>query len=93
MKNGVNQSLAPGQTILYTWEDALGKRELTWSAGEKTVNQKNDLVKVSPILEFNFKRIIFARFTTLFHRFKHGWGGEGSKSVCYVCLFYRKMVT
>ena len=44
MKSG-RQKLAPGQQVLYTWQDPLGKRELTWSAG-KEKNCTNDLVKV-----------------------------------------------
>ena len=36
--------LAPGQSVLYTWQDPLGKRELIWSSGEKK-NQKDELLK------------------------------------------------
>ena len=39
------RQLGPGETVLYTWQDPLGKRELIWQAGEKK-NQKDDLVKV-----------------------------------------------
>ncbi|ELU14385.1 hypothetical protein CAPTEDRAFT_224867 [Capitella teleta] len=37
-------TLYPGETLLYTWQDALAKRELIWEAGEQR-NQKDDLVK------------------------------------------------
>ena len=44
--SGVNdvKSLRPGSSVLYTWQDPLGKRELVWSGGEKK-NQKNELLK------------------------------------------------
>ena len=37
--------LQPGECILYTWQDAIGKRELLWSSGEQK-EHKDDLVKV-----------------------------------------------
>ena len=37
--------LGPGESVMYTWDDALEKRELWWNCGE-TKKQKNDLVKV-----------------------------------------------
>lgn len=33
---------------MYTWEDALGKRELVWSCGEKK-DERNDLTKVTTL--------------------------------------------
>ena len=39
------QKIAGGTAGLYTWEDAIGKRELVWSCGEKK-EMKNDLTQV-----------------------------------------------
>ena len=36
--------LAPGETVLYTWQDPQGKRELLWSGGEEKDHQ-DGLVK------------------------------------------------
>ncbi|XP_064596162.1 intermembrane lipid transfer protein VPS13C-like isoform X2 [Liolophura sinensis] len=41
---GKTHSLGGKQAVLYTWEDALGKRELVWSCGEKK-DERNDLTK------------------------------------------------
>ncbi|XP_052264161.1 intermembrane lipid transfer protein VPS13A-like [Dreissena polymorpha] len=38
------QKIAGGTAGLYTWEDAIGKRELVWSCGEKK-EMKNDLTQ------------------------------------------------
>ncbi len=46
-----DRTLAAGDCQLYTWENPLGKRELTWSSGE-TKNKKDTLVMVSHILLF-----------------------------------------
>ena len=37
--------LEPGDYQLYTWENPMGKRELTWNSGEAK-NKKDTLVKV-----------------------------------------------
>lgn len=39
------KSLEPGDYQLYTWENPMGKRELTWNSGEAK-NKKDTLVKV-----------------------------------------------
>lgn len=39
------QSLGPKQSVLYTWQDPVMKRELVWMCGEKKDN-KDELVKV-----------------------------------------------
>ncbi|XP_056003796.1 intermembrane lipid transfer protein VPS13A-like isoform X2 [Ostrea edulis] len=36
--------LEPNETVLYTWENAVGKRELEWSSGE-IKSQKTDLIQ------------------------------------------------
>ena len=36
--------LGPGETVLYAWQDPLGKRELMWSCGEAK-HQVSDLLK------------------------------------------------
>lgn len=56
---GGKLKLEAGQSQLYTWQDPLGKRELTWSAGD-TKNQTNDLVKVVILL---YSRIISTNTT------------------------------
>jgi hypothetical protein len=42
---GERLTLYPGESLLYTWQDPLAKRELIWEAGDKK-NQKDGLVKV-----------------------------------------------
>ena len=39
------KTLEPGDYQLYTWENPMGKRELTWNSGEAK-NKKDTLVKV-----------------------------------------------
>lgn len=39
------QLLGPKQSVLYTWQDPVMKRELVWTCGEKKDN-KDELVKV-----------------------------------------------
>lgn len=39
------ESLGPKQSVLYTWQDPVMKRELVWMCGEKK-DHKDELVKV-----------------------------------------------
>ncbi|KAJ8307900.1 hypothetical protein KUTeg_014547 [Tegillarca granosa] len=40
--------LGPDQCMLYTWEQATGKREMQWTCGDKK-NQKNDLLQAGEL--------------------------------------------
>lgn len=46
------KELKPGEAVLYTWPNALGKREIIWSCGDKK-DQKNDLIKVHTYKEIS----------------------------------------
>lgn len=45
-----SRRLEPGCSALYTWQNPLGKRELTWRSPDKNGDKNDELIKVVTVL-------------------------------------------